>query len=388
MPFYVKLGKVPKKRHITFYKGDGKSLYREELFSTKGFSGIYSNKYHLYMPPQVEAIKEIFPFEDNSWKDAPLQYYHFVTGKKKGSGNFLSARNVFLKNAHCSIATAQITEDTDLFYRNSYSHELLFIHYGEGELLSEYGRLQLNQWDYVVIPKGTTYQLKFNDYSNVKILVIESDSPYEIPRHFRNEYGQLREDAPYYERDFGVPNYMEPFDELGNFQLIIKVANRYFEYQLPHQPFDVVGWDGFLYPYTFNIKEYSPKVAKIHLPPPIHLLFETDHFVVCNFVPRLYDFHPEAIPAPYYHSNVDSDEVLYYVHGDFMSRTGVTAGSITLHPMGIPHGPQPGKTEASIGKKETEEYAIMIDTFEPLEVTQNVKETMVDEYSQSWLENK
>jgi len=388
MPFYVKLGKVPQKRHITFYKEDGKSLYREELFSIKGFSGIYSNKYHLYMPPQVEAIKEINPFEDNSWKDAPLQYYHFVTGKKKSSGNYLSARNVFLKNNHCSIGTANITEDTNLFFRNSYSHELLFIHHGEGELLSEYGRLKLNEWDYVVIPKGTTYQLKFNDYSNVKVLVVESDSPFEIPRHFRNEYGQLKEDAPYYERDFNVPEYTEPIDEPGNFQLIIKVANRYFEYQLPHHPFDVVGWDGFLYPYTFNIKEYSPKVAKIHLPPPIHLLFETAHFVVCNFVPRLYDFHPLAIPAPYYHSNVDSDEVLYYVHGDFMSRSGVTEGSITLHPMGIPHGPQPGKTEASIGKKETEEYAIMIDTFEPLEVTKNVKETMVEEYSQSWLENK
>jgi homogentisate 1,2-dioxygenase len=386
MPFYVKLGKVPQKRHITFYKEDGKSLYREELFSTKGFSGIYSNKYHLYMPPQVEAIKEIFPFQDKKWNDASLQYYHFMTDNKKSEGNFLSSRNVFLKNRHCSISTANITEETALFYRNSFSHELLFVHYGEGELLSEYGRLPLKEWDYVVVPKGTTYQLKFKDYSNVKILIVESDSPFEIPRHFRNEYGQLKEDAPYYERDFAVPQFMDPFDVKGNFQLLIKVANRYFEYQLPHHPFDVVGWDGFLYPYTFNIKEYSPKVAKIHLPPPIHLLFETAHFVVCNFVPRLYDFHPQAIPAPYYHSNVDSDEVLYYVHGDFMSRSGVQEGSITLHPMGIPHGPQPGRTEASIGKKETEEYAIMIDTFEPLEVTQNVKETMVDEYSQSWLE--
>lgn len=386
MPYYVKVGKVPSKRHVTFYKDDGKSLYREELFSTKGFSGIYSNKYHLYMPPQVESVKEIKMDVSADWSDAPLKYYHFITGNKKGSGNFLSGRNIFLKNEHCVISTANVTEDTNLFYRNSYAHEIVFIHNGNGEMLSEYGRLPFEQWDYIVIPKGTTYQLKFNDYKNNKILIIESDTPYDIPSHFRNEYGQLTEEAPYYERDFKPPLFMEPIDKHGSFQLILKVANRYFEYQLPHHPFDVIGWDGFLYPYTFNLKEYAPKVGKIHLPPPIHLMFVTQHFVICNFVPRLYDFHPEAIPAPYYHSNVDSDEVLYYVHGDFMSRTGVQESSITLHPMGIPHGPQPGRTEASIGRKETEEYAIMIDTFTPLKVTMNVKETMVEDYEKSWLE--
>lgn len=388
MPFYVKLGKVPPKRHITFYKEDGKSLYREELFGTKGFSGIYSNKYHIYMPPQVDAIKEIFPVINNDWNDAPLKYYHFKTNEMKEGGNFFSARREYLKNAHCSISTAKITEDTDLFFRNSFSHEMIFVHYGEGEFLSEYGVLPFTQWDYIIVPKGTTYQFKFKDLANVKLLIVESDTPYDIPRHFRNEYGQTTEDAPYYERDFHPPQYMEPIDKLGDFKLILKVNNRYFEYNLPHHPFDVVGWDGYLYPYTFNIKEYSPKVAKIHLPPPSHLVFTTQHFVVCNFVPRLFDFHPQAIPAPYYHSNVDSDEVLYYVYGDFMSRTGVEEGSITLHPMGIPHGPQPGKTEASIGKKETEEYAVMIDTFEPLKLTENVKKTMVEDYEHSWIEKK
>lgn len=386
MPYYVKVGTVPPKRHITFYKEDGKSLYREELFGTKGFSGIYSNKYHLYMPPQVESVREI-KFESSPiWSDAPLKYYHFFTGKKKSEGNFLTARNIFMMNDHCVISTANVTTDTEMFYRNSYAHEIVFIHYGKGEMLSEYGRLPFEQWDYIVIPKGTTYQLKFKDFKNVKLFIIESDTPFDIPRHFRNEYGQLTEEAPYYERDFKPPQFMEPIDKLGSFQLVLKVANRFFEYLLPHHPFDVVGWDGFLYPYTFNLKEYAPKVGKIHLPPPIHLAFVTEHFVVCNFVPRLFDFHPEAIPAPYYHSNVDSDEVLYYVHGDFMSRTGVQEGSITLHPMGIPHGPQPGKTEASIGKKETDEYAIMIDTFTPLKITMNVKETMVGDYEHSWLE--
>jgi len=386
MPFYVKLGKVPPKRHITFYKDDGKSLYREELFSTLGFSGIYSNKYHIYMPTQVKKIGEIPQSNSIHWPDAPLQYYHFFTEKKKTDGDILKSRNEFLKNDNCVISTANVSADSDFFFRNSYAHELIFVHRGSGKFLSEYGSLPFEEWDYIVVPKGTTYQIKFDSYDDNKLMIVESSTPFDIPRHFRNEYGQLTEDAPYYERDFKVPQFTEPVDNQGDFELILKLRDRYFKYLLPNHPFDVVGWDGFLYPYTFNLKEYAPKVGKIHLPPPVHLMFATQHFVVCNFVPRLFDFHPEAIPAPYYHSNVDSDEVLYYVHGDFMSRKGIQEGSITLHPMGIPHGPQPGKTEASIGKKETDEYAVMIDTFQPLRVTKNVKETMVTDYNQSWLE--
>jgi homogentisate 1,2-dioxygenase len=387
MPFYVKVGKVPPKRHITFYKDDGKSLYREELFSTLGFSGIYSNKYHIYMPTQVKKIGEVPQNNSNEWPDAPLQYYHFFTEKKKTGGDILSSRNEFLKNDNCVISTANVSEDSDFFFRNSYAHELIFVHHGNGEFLSEYGRLPFEEWDYIVVPKGTTYQIKFDSYDDNKLMIIESSTPFDIPRHFRNEYGQITEDAPYYERDFKVPQFAEPVDNQGDFELILKLRERYFKYLLPNHPFDVVGWDGFLYPYTFNLKDYAPKVGKIHLPPPVHLMFTTKHFVVCNFVPRLFDFHPQSIPAPYYHSNVDSDEVLYYVHGDFMSRKGIQEGSITLHPMGIPHGPQPGKTEASIGVKETDEYAVMIDTFQPLRVTKNVKDTMVEDYSQSWLDD-
>jgi homogentisate 1,2-dioxygenase len=385
VPYYVKVGNVPPKRHITYYKDDGTSLYREELFSTKGFSGIYSNKYHIHLPTQVEKIGEFPVNKLDDWPDAPLQYYHFFTDEKKTAGNILSSRNTFLKNDNCVISTANVSEDSDIFFRNSYAHELIFVHRGKGKYLSEYGTLPFEQWDYIVVPKGTTYQMKFDDYSDVKLLIVESSTPFDIPRHFRNEYGQLTEDAPYYERDFKAPQFTEPIDQLGSFELILKVRDRHFKYSLPHHPFDVVGWDGFLYPYTFNLKEYAPKVGKIHLPPPVHLMFTTQDFVVCNFVPRLFDFHPQAVPAPYYHSNVDSDEVLYYVYGDFMSRKGVREGSITLHPMGIPHGPQPGKTEASIGVKETDEYAVMIDSFQPLKVTKNVKETMVENYSQSWL---
>ena len=386
MPFYVKLGKVPPKRHITFYKDDGKSLYREELFSTLGFSGIYSNKYHIYMPTQVKKIGEIPQNNSNDWQNAPLQYYHFFTEKKKTDGDILKSRNEFLKNDNCVISTANVSADSDFFFRNSYAHELIFVHRGSGKFLSEYGKLPFEQWDYIVVPKGTTYQIKFDSYDDNKLMIVESSTPFDIPRHFRNEYGQLTEEAPYYERDFKVPQFTEPADNQGDFELILKLRDRYFKYLLPNHPFDVVGWDGFLYPYTFNLKEYAPKVGKIHLPPPVHLMFATQHFVVCNFVPRLFDFHPQAVPAPYYHSNVDSDEVLYYVYGDFMSRKGIEEGSITLHPMGIPHGPQPGKTEASIGIKETDEYAVMIDTFQPLRVTKNVKDTMVDDYSQSWLD--
>ncbi len=386
MPFYVKVGKVPPKRHITFYKDDGKSLYREELFSTLGFSGIYSNKYHIYMPTQVKKIGEITQNNSNDWLDAPLQYYHFFTEKKKTDGDIISSRNEFLKNDNCVISTANVSKDSDYFFRNSYAHELIFVHHGTGKFLSEYGSLHFEQWDYIIVPKGTTYQMKFDSYDNNKLMIIESSTPFDIPRHFRNEYGQLTEDAPYYERDFKVPQFTEPVDKQGDFELILKLRDRYFKYLLPNHPFDVVGWDGFLYPYTFNLKEYAPKVGKIHLPPPVHLMFTTRHFVICNFVPRLFDFHPQAIPAPYYHSNVDSDEVLYYVYGDFMSRKGIEEGSITLHPMGIPHGPQPGKTEASIGVKETDEYAVMIDTFQSLRVTKNVKDTMVENYNQSWLE--
>lgn len=385
MSFYVKVGKVPPKRHITFYKDDGKSLYREELFSTLGFSGIYSIKYHINMPTQVKKIGEIPQNNSIDWPDAPLQYYHFFTENKKTGGDILKARNEFLKNDNCVISTANVSEDSDFFFRNSYAHELIFVHHGKGEFLSEYGRLNFEQWDYIVVPKGTTYQIKFDSYDDNKLMIIESSTPFDIPRHFRNEYGQLTEDAPYYERDFKVPQFTEPIDKQGDFELILKLRDRYYKYSLANYPFDVVGWDGFLYPYTFNLKEYAPKVGKIHLPPPIHLMFTTKHFVVCNFVPRLFDFHPQSIPAPYNHSNVDSDEVLYYVHGDFMSRKGIQEGSITLHPMGIPHGPQPGKTEASIGVKETNEYAVMIDTFQPLRVTKNVKDTMVEDYSQSWL---
>lgn len=390
MPFYQQHGKVPAQRHTAFYKNDGKSLYREELFSTKGFSGIYSLLYHCNMPTQVLEIKELPKAKSVDWEDAPLQYYHFFSEEKKTDGNFINSRNCFLENSHCRISTANVSQDTENFFRNAYHHEMIFVHHGQGSLFSEYGDLKFKAGDYLIIPKGCTYQIKFEQFENNKLFITESNTPFDIPKHFRNEYGQLLEHAPYYERDFRAPEYMDPIDKQGDLDknkitLILKANDKFYEYSLANHPFDVAGWDGFVYPYAFNIKDYAPIVGKLHMPPPVHLVFTTQHFVVCNFVPRLFDFHPQAIPAPYFHSNVDSDEVLYYVEGNFMSRSGIKEGSITMHPGGIPHGPQPGKTEASIGRKEVYEYAVMIDTFSPLKPTLNVKETMVNEYPQSWL---
>jgi homogentisate 1,2-dioxygenase len=387
MPFYHRLGELPPVKHTTFYKPDGKSLYREELFSSKGFSGVYSTKYHFHPPTEVLRMNDLSWNEDVDWPEAPVLYYHFFTDKKKSSGTFITARKLYLRNPHCHIYTAHVTSDTDEFYRNAYGAEYVFVHHGTGVMLSEFGKIPFKEGDQFIIPRAVTYQIKFDNFENNKLMIVESDTAYEIPNHYRNDYGQLLEHAPYSERDFKLPEYMEPNDESGEFHVIIKAGTRYFEHILPHHPFGVVGWDGYLYPFAFNIKDYHAKVGRIHLPPPVHLAFRTGHFILCNFVPRPFDFHEKAIPAPYFHSNIDSDEVLYYVEGDFMSRKGVVEGSITLHPGGMPHGPQPGKTEASIGKKGTDEYAVMIDTYAPLRPTLHVKDVIDENYAKSWLEN-
>ncbi len=386
MPFYHKLGDVPKVKHTTFYKPDGKSLYREELFSSKGFSGIYSTKYHIHMPTALKNIEAIKFNEIPVWTNAPLVPYHFHTDHKESSGDYITSRNVFLYNNNCTIGTAQVTENSDRFYRNAHASEYIFVHYGSGNLYSEFGVIPFAPGDQILIPRSVTYRMEFDNFDNNYLLIVESSTAFEIPRHFRNEYGQFEEHAPYSERDFILPVFEEARGDKGDFSIIVKAGDRCFEHIMDHHPFDVVGWDGYLYPYAFNIKDYHAKVGRIHLPPPIHLAFKTEGFVLCNFVPRPYDFHEKAIPAPYVHSNIDSDEVLYYVEGDFMSRKGVKVSSITLHPGGMPHGPQPGKTEASIGARGTDEYAVMIDTFAPLKPTLNVKDTMDENYIRSWLE--
>ena len=386
MPFYVRQGQIPSKRHIAFKKPNGE-LYREELFSTHGFSNIYSNKYHHNMPTKALEVSALSVEHGQHWQDSLIQNYKLDSRKADRAGNFFSARNKLFFNNDVAIYTARVSEDTDCFYRNAYADEVIFVHEGSGKLYSEYGVLEVSRWDYLVIPRGTTYQLKFDSLDNVRLFVIEAFSMVEIPKHFRNEYGQLLESAPYCERDIRIPQLQEAIVEKGSFALVSKFGDRYQQLLLQWHPFDLVGWDGCVYPWAFNIQEYAPKVGKIHLPPSDHLLFTAHNFVICNFVPRLYDFHPQAIPAPYYHNNIDSDEVLYYVDGDFMSRKGIEAGYLTLHQKGVPHGPQPGKTEASIGKKETYEYAVMVDTFAPLKLTDKVQQTMSNDYNLSWLED-
>lgn len=385
MPFYIRQGEIPAKRHIAFKKENGE-LYREELFSTHGFSNIYSNKYHHNMPTKVIKVEPYNIEHGCEWKDKILQNYKIHTAQLESAGNFFSARKRQMFNNDVAMYTAKVTEDTNDFYRNAYSDEVVFVHEGSGTLYSEYGNIEIKKWDYLVIPKGTTYQLKFDSYDDVRLFVIESATMISIPKHYRTETGQMLETAPYCERDIRTPELQAAIVKQGEFNLYIKYGDKYQKTTLEWHPFDLVGWDGACYPWAFNIDDFAPLVGKIHLPPSAHLVFTAHNFVVCNFVPRLYDFHPESIPAPYYHSNVDSDEVLYYVHGDFMSRTGIQAGSMTLHPMGVPHGPQPGKTEASIGKKETYEYAVMVDTFAPLKVTNHFESCMEKDYNQSWLE--
>ncbi|MCB1197658.1 MAG: homogentisate 1,2-dioxygenase [Deltaproteobacteria bacterium] len=384
MPFYHRMGSIPSKRHIAFYKED-QTLHREELFSTKGFSGIYSNKYHLYMPTAITKIDKISKPKDETWVEAPLEWRLFHTFDQQKDGDPISSRIKYLFNATCAISTAAPKISCKGFYKNAYAHELIFVHKGSGVCKTEFGRIDFTPGDYIVIPKGVIYQVDVNEGEN-RMLVVESATAFDIPKHFRNEYGQCTESAPYCERDFRPPSQLETFDNKGEFVVYVKAGEDWYTHTMQHHPFDIVGWDGCEYPFAFNIHEYAPIVGQIHQPPPVHLVFTTRDFVVCNFVPRLFDFHPQSIPAPYFHSNVDSDEVLYYVEGNFMSRKGIKEGSISHHPMGLPHGPQPGKTEESIGKKETNECAVMIDTFAPLQSTLAVEQTMVSHYASSWLE--
>lgn len=382
MPFYHKLGNFPQKRHTTFYKADH-TLHREELYSTQGFSGIYSNKYHLHMPTRISKIEKISVDVEKTWDD-PLEWRLFHTFKNQKDGDFVKSRTLYLFNEHCVISTASPTESSKNFYKNVYAHEMIFVHQGKGQLKTDFGILDFSEGDYLILPKGIISQMDFSTNEN-RLYIAESRTPFQIPRQFRNEYGQCTEAAPYCERDFRPPNRLATIDKKGEFPIHVKAGANWYIHHLDHHPFDVVGWDGYEYPFAINIKDYMPIVGKIHQPPPVHLVFTTEHFVVCNFVPRLFDFHENSIPAPYFHTNVDSDEVIYYVDGNFMSRKGIERGSISHHPTGLPHGPQPGKTEESIGKKATDEYAVMIDTFSPLKSTIAVQSCMDKDYATSWL---
>jgi homogentisate 1,2-dioxygenase len=385
--YYRQMGKIPHKRHTVFKKEDG-SLYREQVMGTRGFSGTESILYHHYMPTEVLKSELVGNFLLEYEEQQSLKHRHFFTSKVAKKGDALKGRQYILGNQDLLIGTANVTEPMQSYYRNGDGDEMFYIHYGSGKLETMFGTLTYHPGDYIVIPIGTIYRLLPNATERTKTLFIESFSQITTPRRYRNEYGQLLEHSPFCERDLRGPETLVTFAEKGEYEVLTKSKGSISSHKLGHHPLDVVGWDGYLYPWAFNIADFEPITGRVHQPPPVHQTFEGNNFVVCSFVPRMYDYHPESIPAPYYHSNVNSDELIYYVEGNFMSRKGIQQESITLHPSGIPHGPHPGKTEASIGKKETLELAVMIDTFHPLKVVKTASEMEDNQYMYSWNEKE
>jgi len=384
MPFYHKLGKIPHKRHTIFKKPDG-GYYYEQLFGTEGFSGMSSLLYHIHRPTQVKNIAEAQDVQPKAAVEKNITSRMLNGWDIKPADDYLDSRTcmMFNNDVHVSVAAPKKSM-TSYFYKNADADEVLFVHRGEGTLKTLLGDLRFGYGDYLVIPRGMIYQLHFDSEDN-RLLIVDSFDPVYTPKRYRNYFGQLLEHSPFCERDLRTPSELNPVDEKGEF--LIKIRKQGVLHQLTYatHPFDVVGWDGYNFPYAFNIKDFEPITGRVHQPPPVHQTFEASQFVICSFCPRLYDYHPEAIPAPYNHSNIDSDEVLYYVDGDFMSRNHVDKGFMSLHPAGIPHGPHPGAMERSIGKKETEELAVMIDTFRPLQLTQAAIDVNDESYWKSWL---
>ncbi len=385
MSHYYTLGKIPHKRHTQFRKPDG-TLYSEQLFSTEGFSDDYALLYHCYPPTMITKTDEPIDVSPKVAEEKMLKHRSFEGFKVKPVADYLQSRKAVLVNNDCHIVLAAPQQSmTDYFYKNADADEMIFVHEGSGKVKTQYGELPFSYGDYIILPRGTIYQVEFSNEKN-RLFIVESFSPLRFPKRYMSRFGQLMEHSPFCERDIRTPQDLKMHDEQGDF--LIKTKKKGILYGLHYgtHPFDVIGWDGCCYPYIFSIHDFEPITGRVHQPPPVHQTFETNAFVVCSFVPRLYDYHPDAIPAPYNHSNIDSDEVLYYVAGEFMSRKHVTRGMITLHPAGIPHGPHPGAVEKSIGAKETAELAVMVDTFRPLQLTVEALEIENEGYVMSWAE--
>jgi homogentisate 1,2-dioxygenase len=392
MTFYYKLGQIPHKRHTQFRQSNG-CLYHEELIGTHGFSGVQSLLYHLRPPTQIQKIwlesMVDIPYE----QPGSLHHRHLRTATVPAGGDAIAARVPLIANADVCISVARPTVPMPYWYRFAHGDEVIFIHNGSGVLESQYGILCYRPGDYLVIPTGVLWRILPDTGSEQRMLVIEAYGHIEPPARYINRYGQFLEHSPYNERDIRPPQELITRDEEGEFEVRIKTrecqrhafSDRITSYLYHHHPLDVIGWDGHLWPFAFNIEDFEPITGRIHQPPTVHQTFAGPGFVLCSFVPRLFDYHPIAIPAPYNHSNVDSDEVIYYVAGNFMSRKGIERASITIHPSGVPHGPHPGMYEGSIGKERTEELAVMIDTFRPLRLTQNAVTCEDKDYLYSWL---
>ncbi len=385
MPHYYQLGSIPHKRHTQFRKPDG-SLYSEQLFSTEGFSDDYALLYHCHPPTQIIRTEPQQDVSPQVAEEKMLKHRSFEGFNVPRIDDYLQSRIPVLVNTDCHIVLAAPRHSTtDYFYKNTDGDELIFVHEGSGKVITQYGQLPFRYGDYIVLPRGTIYQIHFDTPDN-RLFIVESFTPLRFPKRYVSRRGQLMEHSPYCERDIRPPQDLLTIDLKGDFLIKAKKKGVLYGLHYGTHPFDVVGWDGCCYPYIFSIHDFEPITGRVHMPPPTHQTFETDAFVVCSFVPRLFDYHPLAIPAPYNHSNIDSDEVIYYVDGDFMSRKSVTRGMITLHPAGIPHGPHPGAVEKSIGAKETKELAVMVDTFRPLMLTRQALEIENQDYVMSWAE--
>lgn len=385
MSVYHSQGKIPHKRHVVYRQKTGE-LYHEELFGTEGFSSTSSLVYHLRPPTRVRQIGKPWSIKPELAIEDNLQALSFSGFKATPKADYIESRRTLFLNADMSVSLAAPTESLrDYFFKNADADEMIFIHEGAGVLRTSYGNVRFEYGDYLVIPRGTVYQIEFDSGLN-RHLIVESHGPIRTPGRYRNNMGQYLEHSPFCERDFKLPQNLETFDQEGEFHLRIKKRGMIYPFVYTNHPFDVVGWDGYNYPYGISIFDFEPITGRVHMPPPIHQQFEGRGFVICSFVPRMYDYHPDAIPAPYHHSNIDSDEILYYVDGDFMSRNNIQKGQLTLHPAGIPHGPHPGAIERSIGQKDTKELAVMIDPFSPVSITKDAMEIEVKDYYKSWLE--
>jgi homogentisate 1,2-dioxygenase len=385
MPVYHKLGDFPHKRHVVFKDEKGRHRY-EQLFGTEGFSGMQSVLYHVHRPTQVKEIRKSHDVTPKAAIEKNIRAMQLKGFQVKPADDFLESRNVILFNNDVWLGLAAPRKSLrSYFYKNADADEMLFIHKGSGTLRTFMGNIKFQYGDYLVIPRGMIYQIDFDSEDN-RLLYLESFHPIYTPKRYKNSVGQMLEHSPFCERDYKLPTELETHDEKGDFVIKVKKEGMLHEIVYATHPFDVVGWDGYNFPWGFSIHDFEPITGRVHQPPPVHQTFETGAFVVCSFCPRLYDYHPQAIPAPYNHSNIDSDEVLYYVDGDFMSRNNVAEGDITLHPKGIPHGPAPGAMERSIGQKETRELAVMVDTFRPLKVSAAALAIDDGKYYKSWVE--
>jgi homogentisate 1,2-dioxygenase len=393
MPHYMRLGDVPAKRHTRYsrdpqksYKGEG--LAYEHVITTEGFDRAYSILYHLRPPTRVRHVELLRHRPLQKAVETPLRHHHFHTNQLRRHGDLYTGRTPLLFNSDvvCYRSRPEKAYGAYEYFRNAGADEIIFVYEGGGTLETVYGWQPYRKEDYIVIPRGTTYRLVPDDPTKEDHLVLESASPVRIPERYLNPDGQIRLGAPYSERDFHGPVELNTVDLEGDVEILVKDGPRLTRMVMAHHPFDLVAWDGFLYPFTFNAADFEPVTGTIHQPPPVHQTFELKGYVVCTFAPRYLDHHPDAIKVPYVHDNTEADEVLFYVRGNFGSRRGVESGSMTLHPRGIPHGPHPGTIMASMEATRTEELAVMFDTAQPLELTEDAVAIDDPAYPKSWLD--